>query len=265
MLDIIKNNQKMKIDSDKLSIYINLLKSSDSIVRKQAAETLGNTKDTKAVNPLIDALKDKDTDVLCTIIEALGLIGDIRAIEAIRNTYNNSTDQTIKNKAFEALKTLDKSFSVIPSISYSEANKISKDMSHEVTKNDLLFSIKLTADPGIILVGGDISIITAQLFFNELPLRMTGTKVSFTVDDKSIATLPIIATNLTDINGRAEIPLTSSSIPGNITVKVEAYINGKTISDSLPVTTVEWCLSPEQYMIRTVLVFHMQMSFYVNG
>ncbi len=238
--DTIKNDQITKINSDKLSIYIDLLKSSDPAVRKRAAETLGNTKDTKAVNPLIDALNDKDQDVLSNIIEALGLIGDIRAIEAIRNIYSNSTNQNVKNKAFESLKTLDESFSIVPSISYSEANKISKGMSYEVKTNVLPFSIKLSANPGIILVGGDISIITAQLYFNGLPLKMNGVKVIFTVDSESIASLPIVATNLTDINGRAEIPLTSSSIPGNITLKVEAIVNGKTISDSLTITTVEW-------------------------
>jgi HEAT repeat protein len=52
-------------------------------VRKAAAEALGKIGDTRAVEPLIAALKTRDSDVRQAAAEALGKIGDARAVEPL--------------------------------------------------------------------------------------------------------------------------------------------------------------------------------------
>ena len=53
------------------------------IVRSGAAEALGKIGDARAVEPLIQALKDRDYDVRGKAAEALGKIGDARAVEPL--------------------------------------------------------------------------------------------------------------------------------------------------------------------------------------
>jgi len=53
---------------------IEALRDEDSNVRRQAAETLGEIKDPAAVPPLIEALRDKDSDVRAAATRALGRI-----------------------------------------------------------------------------------------------------------------------------------------------------------------------------------------------
>jgi HEAT repeat protein len=64
--------------------YTDLVKDNDRSVRRDAAEALGKIGDARAVEPLITALKDKDGILLNTsAAEALGRIGDAHAIEPI--------------------------------------------------------------------------------------------------------------------------------------------------------------------------------------
>jgi twitching motility protein PilT len=60
---------------------IQLLKDSDWWIRIAAADTLGRMKDARAVEPLIAAMADPD--VKWTAVEALGKIGDPRALSAL--------------------------------------------------------------------------------------------------------------------------------------------------------------------------------------
>lgn len=55
------------------------LKSPDPVTRRKAAGALGNTRDARAVQPLIDALKDENFGVRAEAARALGGIGDNRA------------------------------------------------------------------------------------------------------------------------------------------------------------------------------------------
>jgi len=70
---------------------IKALKGWDVVVRRRAAEALGEIGDKRAVEPLIEALKDSDKDVQKGAAKALGEIGDERAveplIEALRHIY----------------------------------------------------------------------------------------------------------------------------------------------------------------------------------
>jgi len=59
------------------------LKSSNKEARRRAVEKLGESKDPRAVEALIAALKDEDTYVSWKAAKALGEIGDGRAIEPL--------------------------------------------------------------------------------------------------------------------------------------------------------------------------------------
>jgi len=58
-------------------------------VRETAAEALGLLRDKKAVEPLIEALNDKDEEVRWKASWALGHIGDKRAVEPLTNLLND--------------------------------------------------------------------------------------------------------------------------------------------------------------------------------
>ncbi len=64
---------------------INALKDESSSVRSGAAEALGEIGDARAVQPLIDALKDESSEVCWRAAWALGEIGDARAVESLIN------------------------------------------------------------------------------------------------------------------------------------------------------------------------------------
>src|SRR4030043_126453 len=73
------NIKKMKANKD-VEGLIEALKDKDESVRRLAAEALGEIGDARAVEPLIQALKDKDTWLRWCSAEALGEIGDARAV-----------------------------------------------------------------------------------------------------------------------------------------------------------------------------------------
>ena len=68
---------------------INALKDEDSEVREWAAFTLGRIKASRAVKPLINALKDEDSQVRGAAAYALGEIGDPRAVEPLINALKD--------------------------------------------------------------------------------------------------------------------------------------------------------------------------------
>jgi HEAT repeat protein len=61
----------------------------DSDVRRKAANALGKIGDSRAVEPLIRALNDSDRDVRWHAAKALGKIGDSRAVEPLIRALNN--------------------------------------------------------------------------------------------------------------------------------------------------------------------------------
>jgi len=79
-----------------------LLHSDNSVIRWRAAEALGNIGDTRAINPLIQALADKDTSVQWRAIEALADIGE-PAIEFLCHAIEDE-DVEIRWGATRALK-----------------------------------------------------------------------------------------------------------------------------------------------------------------
>lgn len=62
--------------------------------RMQAATALGKIGDRTAVEPLINALKDRDRGVRIQVIKALGDIGDHRSTEQVLTMLNDQDDET---------------------------------------------------------------------------------------------------------------------------------------------------------------------------
>ncbi|OQA19350.1 MAG: Serine/threonine-protein kinase C [bacterium ADurb.Bin363] len=74
--------------------------------RRKAASFLCNFGDERAVEPLIKALKDKDSQVRSHAAWSLGKLGDTKSTEALLELYENDEDGAVKRSAREALKEL---------------------------------------------------------------------------------------------------------------------------------------------------------------
>jgi HEAT repeat protein len=84
------------------------LKDEDPGVRGSAAEALGEIGDPRAVGPLINALKDKSLGVRAwgvrvAATEALGKIGDPRAIEFLKELLTEKDSYSVGKEAQKAL------------------------------------------------------------------------------------------------------------------------------------------------------------------
>ncbi len=69
-----------------------LLNSENTVIRWRAAEALGNIGDYRAIEPLIQALGDKDTSVQWRAIEALAIIGK----PAMKSLYFAAEDENVE-------------------------------------------------------------------------------------------------------------------------------------------------------------------------
>src|SRR5450759_2332909 len=77
------NVEKLKAKRDVKGLIKALGYQKDPAVRRAAAEALGQIGDARAVEPLIAALKDESWGVRRAAAEALGQIGDARAAEPL--------------------------------------------------------------------------------------------------------------------------------------------------------------------------------------
>jgi twitching motility protein PilT len=84
---------------------ITLLKDPDWWIRIAAAETLGRSKDPRAVEPLVAALADPD--VKWSAVEALGRIGDPRSLSALGKMLGDP-QANVRIEVMQALATHDK-------------------------------------------------------------------------------------------------------------------------------------------------------------
>ncbi|RZB32933.1 MAG: hypothetical protein AEth_00279 [Candidatus Argoarchaeum ethanivorans] len=93
------------LNSFKVKRSIKLLKNKDWLIRDKAAEALGEIGDTRAVEPLIRALKDKDWFVRNKAAKALGIIGDTRAVEPLIQVMKTEDicDRGIAAKALDRI------------------------------------------------------------------------------------------------------------------------------------------------------------------
>jgi len=82
------------------------LQDPDASVRVQAAVSLGETKDRRAVEPLLDALKDANPGVRSAAATALGALNDARAVEPLiqATTDNNAVVRSAAAMALGEIK-----------------------------------------------------------------------------------------------------------------------------------------------------------------
>jgi PGF-CTERM protein len=102
-------------------------------------------------------------------------------------------------------------------------------------------AIKVSANPDLILVGGDTSVITAQLYLNGAPYRRPNVPIYFMSDNDTRAYLPTVKTNTSDANGVATILLTSAMEKGRVNVTAYSQITVvNNLTDTTYVTVVGW-------------------------
>ncbi len=100
------NVEKMKAKKD-VDGLIKALEHKDKVVRRCAAIALGEIKDKLAVEPLIEALKDKEDEwVRINAAEALGYIGDERAAEPLTRVLEDGSED-VQKAAKKALKKIE--------------------------------------------------------------------------------------------------------------------------------------------------------------
>jgi HEAT repeat protein len=75
--------REMKTQSKELPMYVSFLRDGILLERTRSAEALGEIGDPAAVQPLIDALSDKSTDVQYVAAKSLGMLADVRAVEPL--------------------------------------------------------------------------------------------------------------------------------------------------------------------------------------
>lgn len=86
-----------------VSRQIDRLKDADPAIRQKAAEALGSSKSSRAVEPLIAALNDPDPSVQGSAATALGQIKDPRAIESLMAAFR---DKDRRESALSGLVTM---------------------------------------------------------------------------------------------------------------------------------------------------------------
>jgi hypothetical protein len=102
-------------------------------------------------------------------------------------------------------------------------------------------ALKLTAEKDTILVGGESDWIVAQLYLNGLPYKRANIAVTFDVNNTTVATLPKVKTNITDLNGQAWILLTSNETVGKVLVNgTAAIMYNHNLTDEVIVRVVGW-------------------------
>jgi predicted NACHT family NTPase len=99
--DVIESLRNINSDTE-VQPLINILKDKDTDVRQDSIEALGNIKSDTAVQPLINALKDKDSDVRWKAAEALGNIKSDTAVQPLINALKDKY-RDVQYSAAEAL------------------------------------------------------------------------------------------------------------------------------------------------------------------
>jgi len=92
---------------------IRLLRSPDVQLRQFVAYLLGRVGDTRAIEPLIDALQDENAGVRGAAANALGAIGDDAAVPYLKPLLNNDNAQLVVWAAYALTRLSHDYFSVI--------------------------------------------------------------------------------------------------------------------------------------------------------
>lgn len=99
---------------------IGLLSSPDPQLRQFVAYLLGQARDSRAIEPLIDALQDEHVGVRGAAANALGTIGDPAAVPYLQPLLRHSNPQLVVWAAFALTKLGRDSFEVLETTMQSE-------------------------------------------------------------------------------------------------------------------------------------------------
>ena len=102
-------------DTRAVDPLIEALRDDDSGVRGMAASGLGSIGDPRAVDPLIESLKDEGAYVRWSAADALGWIGDARAVDPLINALKDK-DEIVRRSAADALRWIGDARAVDPLI-----------------------------------------------------------------------------------------------------------------------------------------------------
>jgi HEAT repeat protein len=83
---------------DPLPALIKQLKASDRKARAAAVEALGKLGDPRAVEALLPLARDKRWEVQSAVAQALGVICDVRALDTLKQMYNADTYKLIESE-----------------------------------------------------------------------------------------------------------------------------------------------------------------------
>jgi len=102
-------------------------------------------------------------------------------------------------------------------------------------------ALKVTAEKDTILVGGESDWVIAQLYLNGEKYKRANIAVTFESDNDTVATLPKVKTNITDLNGQAWILLTSNDTVGKVNITgIAAIMYNHNLTDTCMVRVVGW-------------------------
>lgn len=108
------NVEKMKKNQD-VEGLIKVLDNEDEELRHEAVDALGNLGDIRAVEPLIELLKDDKSWYLSNVIDALGSLKDPRAVQPLIEIMSI---EHVRGNAAQALGEIGDNRAIVPLISY---------------------------------------------------------------------------------------------------------------------------------------------------
>ena len=119
----------MKRDKNVKKLIRAMDKKNDTPIRCAAAEALGELGNDRALKPLVEALKDSKSDLQVNAAEALGLIGSARAVEPLITALQHG-NYRLTSKAAAALGLIGDARAVEPLITILMENSALKSISH---------------------------------------------------------------------------------------------------------------------------------------
>jgi len=126
-------------------------------MRRTAAIALGNIKDTRAVEPLITALRDEDSDMRSDAAEALGHIKDIRALDPLIAALKEESSY-VRTSIVEALESIGNSRAVKPLTAILKETPADEPLHENIVK-----ALKHLAEPEAKQVRGPIVEVVDRL------------------------------------------------------------------------------------------------------
>jgi HEAT repeat protein len=166
----------LRIGDASVEPLINALKDTNSNARENAAEALGEMDDPRAVEPLITALKDKNSDVRKIAAKSLGQLHDERAVKPLINALKDHEVDVRKNAA-ESLGCIGDKQAIEPLVSALRDKKSKVQESANEALKKIIDVLKKK---------NDIETLIALLKNDEIVVRRTAVKACYEIRDPCV-------------------------------------------------------------------------------